>query len=67
MFTKTDKDVCLKLISVKSRGFLIEPCPAISDFFTTLEVIFRNSCNGMTLPSLQQFSDLISKDNEAMS
>ena len=63
----TNKDACSKLISVKSRGGLLEPCPAISDFFTTLEVIFRNSCNGMSLPSLKQFTDLISHDNEAIS
>ena len=63
----TDKDVCLKLISLKSRGSLIESCPAISDVFTTLEVILRISCNGMSLLSLQQFTDLISKDNVAMS
>ena len=67
--TKTDKDGCPKLISVKSRGSLIEPCPAISVFVNILVVIFRNSCNGMSPPTstLQQFTDLISKESEAMS
>ena len=51
---------------MKSSG-LIEPCPAMSVFFTIFEVIFKNLCNGMSLPTLQQFTDLISKENEAMS
>ena len=51
-----------------ASGSLIKPCPAITGFFTILEVIFRNSCNEMSIiPILQQFTDFISKENEAMS
>lgn len=63
----TDKDGSTKLVSVKSRGALTQPSSDIIDFFVILELVFRKLCTSMSVPTLQQFTDSICLENDAVS
>lgn len=62
-----DTDGNTKLISIKSRGGLTQPSSEAINFFVVLELVFRNSCTAVSVPTLQQFTNTICRENDAMS
>ena len=62
-----DNEGSTKLISLKCRGGLTQPSCDTVDFFVMMEIIFRNLCSGVSVPSIQTFSDTICSNEDSMS
>jgi hypothetical protein len=62
-----DSDGNTKLISIKSRGGLTQPSYEAINFFVMLELVFRTLSTTVKVPSLQQFTDTMCSEYEAVS